>query len=91
MVRYMKVKWIHESPDEPIWLYSEIVDGWEVRSVEVYADGHADYADADSSSGTTMLSETLMPTIEEIAMDEQFQPTEIDAVEFEEVWRQAHA
>jgi hypothetical protein len=87
----MKVKWIHELPDEPIWFYSEIVAGWEVRAVEVFADGHADYADADSSSGTTMLSETLMPTVEEIAMDEQFEPTEIDAVEFEEVWRQAHA
>lgn len=91
MARYMKVKWIHEQPSEPIWLYSEIVAGREVRKIEVFADGHADYADTGSSSGTTMLSETLMPTIEEIAVDEQFQPTEIDAVEFEEVWRQAHA
>lgn len=91
MARYMKVKWIHELPSEPIWLYSEIVAGREVRKVEVFADGHADYADTDSSSGTTMLSETLMPTVEEIAMDEQFEPTEIDAVEFEEVWRQAQA
>jgi hypothetical protein len=89
MARYMNVKWIHDLATEPIWLYSEVVEGRERRKVEVFADGRADYADDGSSSGTTMLSETLKPTLEEIAMDEQFLPTEIDVAEFEEVWRQA--
>ncbi|WP_347343519.1 DUF6881 domain-containing protein [Jatrophihabitans telluris] len=30
-----------------------------------------------------------MPSIEEIAMDEQFLPAAIDAGEFDEIWRRA--
>jgi hypothetical protein len=90
MTRYLKVLWHHELPDEPVELFSEIDDeGWEVRKVEVYRDGHLDWADGSRSKGTSMLSETRMPGIEEIAVQPEFSPTVIDTGEFEAVWRQA--
>jgi hypothetical protein len=91
MVRYMKVTWHHDFPDEPIYLFSEIQSGREVRKVEVYADDHMDFAGEESCSGSTILSETLMPTIEEIAADPQFTPTPITREEFEATWRAAGA
>ena len=49
LMRYIKVKWIHSYPDEPVLLYSEIDDsGWEVRKVEVFPDGAYGYANASS-------------------------------------------
>ena len=41
-MRYIHVRWLHEHPDEPVDLYSELTgDGWEVRKVEIVADGSA--------------------------------------------------
>lgn len=87
---YLKVLWIHNFPDEPIELYSEIdEDGWEVRKVEIFRDGHCDWADCARSVGTSMLSETKMPSLESIAEQDEFSPAKISAHEFEEIWRRA--
>ncbi|MEM1166282.1 MAG: hypothetical protein AAGI30_08330 [Planctomycetota bacterium] len=44
-MKYIKVVWKHECPDDPIWLYSEIDDKlWEVRKVEKFGDGRCGYA-----------------------------------------------
>jgi hypothetical protein len=85
---YMKVKWKHSDPQYPTLTYSELDhDRWEVRKVEIYADGRRDYASKRKATGSTDLSLTSIPPLTEIAMDPQFEPVEIRKEEFEEVWR----
>ena len=88
-MRYQKVVWHHDLPDEPVVLYAEISAGREVRKVEVFRDGRDDYACASSSTGTTMLSESLTPADDEINQDPQFSATAIPASEFEQAWQRA--
>jgi hypothetical protein len=89
MPRYQKVFWHHDFPDEPVVLYGEIDAGCEIRKVEVYRDGRQDYADSSRSTGTTLLSETLIPGVDEINEDPEFSAAAITAEEFEQVWRRA--
>lgn len=91
MALYLRVAWHHALKDEPVWLISEIIDDAEVRKVEIYADGRHDYADVYQSTGTTSLSVTPMPSITEIAEQEEFTPEEIDENAFEVAWRNAIA
>jgi hypothetical protein len=89
-MRYVKVRWIHASPDYPETLYSELdQDMWEIRKVEVYADGRMDFADNDRRSGNTKLGIVPHPSLEEIATDPQFKPMLISAEEFESIWNHA--
>jgi hypothetical protein len=53
-LRYQKVLWHHDLPDEPVVLYAEISSGREVRKVEVFRDGRHDYAGTSGSTWTTM-------------------------------------
>lgn len=89
MALYLQVRWHHELPDEPVLLLSEIIDGDEVRKVEIYADGRSDFADEHCSTGTTQLSELPMPSIDEIAAQDEFEPAVIDRASFEDAWRAA--
>jgi hypothetical protein len=57
-MRYHKVLWHHDLPDEPVVLYAEIGSGCEVRKVEIFRDGRHDYGDTSGSTGITMLSES---------------------------------
>ena len=87
-MHYLKVKWNHTFPDEPVWLYSEIDDGrWEMRKVEIFANGKMCFADKQRSSGSTGLGEEPLPPLAEIASDPQFEPTVITADDFETIWR----
>jgi hypothetical protein len=87
-MNYICVKWIHSSPDEPVWLYSEIdADRWEKRKVEIFADGTYGYASAAESGGETRLGQVPVPPLTEIANDPQFEPSEITKEKFEEVWQ----
>ena len=89
-MKYIRVNWHHNFPDEPVLLYSEIdEDRYEVRKVEVYRDGRCDFADAVSSTGTTMLGEIPTPALEEIREEGGFEPVEIGADEFEMMWKKA--
>jgi hypothetical protein len=91
-MKYVKVRWIHELPDEPVMLYSELTDeSWEVRKVEIYADGRATFADDSRSTGSTKLGIEPYPGLIEIAADPQFEPKEISADEFDVVWGRAAA
>ena len=86
-MRYIAVRWHHSSREYPVDLYSELDDErWEQRKVEVYADGHSDYADATESIGSTMLGLAPVPPLDEIAGDAQFTPREITQQEFEALW-----
>ncbi|MFJ8000941.1 DUF6881 domain-containing protein [Streptomyces sp. NPDC096310] len=89
-MKYLKVIWHHDFPDEPVTLFSEIDDErYEVRKIDVYLDGRCDFADSVTSKGTTMLGEIATPSIEELAELEEFTPSEIEAGEFETIWQYA--
>ncbi|WP_435007488.1 DUF6881 domain-containing protein [Tundrisphaera lichenicola] len=91
-MRYIHVTWIHDHPDEPVELYSEIDgDSWEVRKVEVFRDGKASFASRIESNGSSRLGEERIPPIAEIAREEEFQPEEISEQEFERIWNSAHS
>lgn len=86
-MHYIKVKWIHSHPNEPVLLYSELDDDrWEMRKVEIFTDGHSNYASTTESVGSTELSVEPIPPTAGIASDPQFEPFEITKQEFEEVW-----
>ncbi|MFG3617980.1 DUF6881 domain-containing protein [Nocardia sp. NPDC047654] len=87
---YLKAQWHHDFDDEPVELFSEIgEDGFEVRKVEMFRDGHADWADSGSGTGTTELGQIPVPTPEEINAETEFTALQIDAHEFEAVWQRA--
>lgn len=88
---YIQVKWIHSSSSEPVVMYSEIDnDGWEIRKVEVYADGGMDFASSFESKGDSSLSKEPLPSLAEIAEDPQFELVEINQIDFERAWSRAH-
>lgn len=90
-MRYLRVRWFHEAPDEPVELYSELDDrSFEVRKVEVFADGRMGFAEAAGCSESTQLGLEPLPSFEEIAADNQFVPEWISRDEFEDVWESAH-
>jgi HEAT repeat protein len=89
-MRYVKVKWLQDSPDYPVLLYSELdIQDWEVRKVEVYADGRMDFADHIERSGDTKLGIEPLPPLAEVAADREFEPFTITPEEFEKVWLEA--
>ncbi|MFD4960401.1 DUF6881 domain-containing protein [Microbacterium sp. NPDC058389] len=88
---YLRVGWTSGDPDEPVLLWSHVVDGWEVRKVDEYADGRLAWADADHATGSTMLGQAPMPSPEEIAVDPQFAVEVVNEATFELVWAQARA
>ena len=68
-------------------LYSEVdSQGWEVRKVEIFADGRIGFASENEAVGSSELGEKPVPSQEEIAADQQFRPAEISKEEFEAVW-----
>ena len=88
-LQYIKVEWIHDHPDEPTVLYSELDEQRsEIRKVEVYADGTMYRADQERSTGTTRLGELPVPPLNELSSE--FVPHVIDAIEFERIWTMAN-
>jgi len=89
-MNYIKVKWVHNFADEPIWLYGELdAERWEVRKVEIFPDGSYGYASKSNAVRDTQLGLLQTPSNEEIAKGSQFEVFEIAKVEFEEVWLKA--
>jgi hypothetical protein len=70
---FLRVQWLHSSPNEPVWLVIELDDGRrEVRKVEVFSNGSKGYATRDEEVGGTRLGVEPLPSIAEIAADPQF-------------------
>jgi hypothetical protein len=89
-MRYLRVTWNHDFPDEPVTLLSELNEkNFELRKVEIFADGHYGFADGGDNSSSTILAELPLPSFEEIASDPQFLPEWITRVEFESIWHKA--
>jgi hypothetical protein len=90
MPRFLKSWWHHDLPDEPVLLYSHVDDaGMEVRKIEIYRDGRRDWADEAHATGETRLSETEIPSVEEIDDQPEFDAIEISADEFQTAWLNA--
>ena len=86
-MNYIKVIWKHSDSQYPSLLYSQLDENrWETRKVEIYADGRRDFASSSESSGDTRLGIEPVPLLEEIAGDPAFEPFEIEAAEFEQIW-----
>jgi hypothetical protein len=86
-MKYLRVKWVHSFPDEPVDIYSEIDDeGYETRKLEVFPDGSIGFANSSEQVLSTELGEKPVPALEEIAADPQFQPAPIGKDEFERIW-----
>lgn len=84
---YLKVEWLHDLQAEPILMYSELSDErYELRKVEMFRNGELGYAYDEVSEGTTKLSETSLPSENEIGSDTQFKPKVITKAEFEKIW-----
>lgn len=89
-MKYIKVLWIHNFPEEPVEFYHELDENhFEVRKIEIFNNGSLDYAHFKGRSGATRLSEEPIPPIEEIASDPQFQVYKISSAEFEDLWERA--
>jgi hypothetical protein len=88
-MKYIRLKWNHTNPDEPVWLFSEVdAAGQEVRKIECFRNGFCDIAEASgSTSGTARLMTLPLPDLNVLAArDPEFSPLEISQAEFEEVW-----
>ena len=89
-MRYIRVRWIHELADEPVQLFSELdEDGFELRKVEQYANGHRDVASRVGGTGSTLLGEEPVPSLDAINAQSEFVGEEITANDFERVWNEA--
>ncbi len=83
---WQHVVWHHSVAEDPVDLYSEIVDGWEKRKIEVYADGHAGFAEPGRNSLGTLLAEDIMPDMEMINAQAEFSGRYITREVFEQLW-----
>jgi hypothetical protein len=86
-MHYMRCEWIHAFPNEPVLMYSELDDDrWEIRKVEIFADGTTGYASESEERGGSGLGTVQVPSLEEIAKEPEFRPSVISKDEFERVW-----
>ena len=86
-MRYLHIKWVHKNSSDPVQIYSEIDDhSYEVRKVEVYKDGRKGYADSSGEYGGTALGAMPVPSLADIAAQPEFEPKEIPAEEFHNIW-----
>lgn len=89
-MKYIRVKWMHSLPNEPVTLFSELDgDRYEVRKLEIFRDGSVGRASADASDDRTVLGELPIPSLAEINADPQFQAEEVTQSEFEVAWQES--
>ena len=87
LMQYLKAHWVHSNPDDPIWLYSELdADRWEMRKVEIFADGQIGFASASEQTAGTRLGDHPVPLLAELNATGDFEASVIDNTEFEQVW-----
>ncbi|WP_040785980.1 DUF6881 domain-containing protein [Nocardia pneumoniae] len=89
-MRYVKVTWHHDFPDEPIHYFHEVgEDNYETRRVQTYRDGHTEWADETHETPTAGVAEIPIAPIEEITSQPEFDAEEITQEEFEQQWTKA--
>ena len=88
---HIRVRWRHDMPDEPVDLWSELnAERFETRKFEIFRNGRIGYASADEESGGTVLGAIAVPSVSEIASDNQFEPEEVSKTTFENLWNKRH-
>lgn len=90
-MKFLKVTWNHDHPDEPHIIYQEVNDdSRETRKVELLKDGSLlGYASEIAEIGASTLADQLIPSIEEINESDEFDAKLITQQEFEKVWHWA--
>jgi len=90
MTMYLKVRWYHDNPEDPIVLYHELeADQHEIRRIELFEDGRLQRSDKVEPEAPTSLSTESLPSLDVIREQPEFTAVTIDATEFEEVWDRA--
>src|SRR2546429_8879452 len=88
--QYQRTEWRHENPNNPVDIYSELdEDRWEVRKVEVFADGRMWYSDGVDTVGRTGLSEVQLPPVGSEPPGSPLTTSVLDRDTFEEMWERA--
>jgi hypothetical protein len=86
-MKYIRLKWNHTNPDEPVYIFSELDDaGKETRKIECFRNGFCDIATASLSIGTAKVTTMPLPDLSILTRDPEFKGTEISRDEFEQVW-----
>jgi hypothetical protein len=89
-MRYWKIYWHHDSPDEPVAIYSEIdPDDYESRRVEEFRNGRVGWADKKGEHGGTSLAYIKFEDIEAVREQPEFSAFAISEGEFEGAWQRA--
>lgn len=89
-MRYVKVAWLHDYDDDPILYFHEMgAENWETRRVQLYRDGHREWADESHESSAAGLAEIEIAPVDEIRSQPEFDAEEISAEEFELQWSAA--
>lgn len=89
-MRYVKVTWNHDFDDEPTIYFHEVGDdNWETRRVQVYRDGHLEWADESHETATAGLAEIEIAPIDQISSQPEFEAAEVSQAEFEFQWSAA--
>ena len=89
-MEYLKVKWLHDHINEPIWFYGELNEDLdEIRKIEIFRDGTSICAELDGINYIDYASVGPWPPKAEIESDPQFQVFEITKQEFETLWGKA--
>lgn len=89
-MNYLRVRWVHQHPNEPVLLLSELdAERYEVRKIEIFAGGRKGFASSSESYGGTILGELPIPPLAEIALDKQFVVESTNANDFAAVWSEA--
>ncbi|MFD2794362.1 DUF6881 domain-containing protein [Promicromonospora vindobonensis] len=88
---FQRVQWLHDSPEYPVVLWAHVVDGWEVRKVDQFADGRLAWADDEHESGSTGLGTVPVPAPEEIGANPEFVIEVVDREAFDRIWQLARA
>lgn len=86
---FQRVQWLHDDPKDPVVLWAHVVDRWEKRKVDEFADGSLAWADGERESDCTGLGTTPVPAPEEIGADPQFLVKLVTREAFERVWQRA--
>lgn len=92
-MKYLKIKWINDFINEPLYFYHEIGDdNYEIRRIEEYKNGDLAYIDDKSYSkniSNTFLSPANFSNVFEDCSPPEFEACEITNKEFEEIWQKA--
>jgi hypothetical protein len=88
---FQRVQWLHDDPEDPVVLWAHVIDGWEVRKVDEFADGTLAWADGEHESDSTGLGTVPVPAPEDIGADPQFLVELVTGEAFDRAWQRARA